>query len=458
MLFNSFQFIFIFLPLVLMISKLLSGINLLRWITLSSFIFYSFVGHAWFILPMLFTICLDYKIAHFIANSKSQSKRKYLLLLSLLTNLGLLFYFKYSILFSSSALNIILPAGISFYTFQTISYIVDVYQEIAEPEYNFWRFASFVSFFPHLVAGPLTRHNQLIPNLNHISKNGISANWPEGIYLFTIGLSKKILIADRLAEYINPILIPSFSESMNITHAWMAFFGFAFQLYFDFSGYSDMAIGLGRLFNIELPQNFNSPYQSKNPQEFWTKWHITLGLWLKDYLFNPLAYFFMSRNISQNVSLFSALMITMTLGGLWHGANWTFAVFGIYHGLLLILFQITKPLWIKLNSFLQQFITFMLIGFGWILFRSENFIQCKIWMSSMFKISTFNLNSLLNQNNLAFWMLSFVSALIIWTMPNASNYKNISNLPFKSRFALGIVAAFALLFINSSSSFLYFQF
>jgi alginate O-acetyltransferase complex protein AlgI len=293
---------------------------------------------------------------------------------SLAGNLGMLAYFKYSGLLvrtTESALialgleesarasrwfEVILPAGISFYTFQTLSYIIDVWRGQAPAERNFVRFAGFVSFFPHLVAGPLTRHHQLIPQLARIAATGISARWREGLLLFAVGLCKKVLIADRLGNLIDPLLAPPLA--LDAPRAWLALLGYAFQIYFDFSGYSDMAIGLGRLFGIELPQNFNSPFKATSPSDFWRRWHMTLSAWLRDYLYITLG----GNRCSPARRRFN-LMITMVLGGLWHGANWTFAAWGTWHGGLLVLHH-ALPAWERMSVFWQRNVTFLLVTLG----------------------------------------------------------------------------------------------
>lgn len=304
MLFNSLSFLLLFLPIVLWGARRLDGQSLLRWITLSSYAFYALAGQPWFLIPMLVTTILDYFLAQWIETATFVPFRRGLLLISLCGNLGLLMYFKYSGLFLHTAqkiwalgansgtfpwfryLDVILPAGISFYTFQTLSYILDVYHGTAKAEHNFWEFAAFVSFFPHLVAGPLTRHHQLIPQLQKIKREGIVSRWDGGVLLFAIGLCKKTLLADRIGDLIDPLL--SDFTTVGLPAAWLLLLGYALQIYFDFSGYSDMAIGLGRLFGIELPQNFDSPYQALNPSDFWRRWHITLSQWLRDYLYIPL--------------------------------------------------------------------------------------------------------------------------------------------------------------------------
>lgn len=328
MLFNSFSFLLIFFPLVLFVSTKLIGKPLIRWITLASILFYSYAGHKWFVIPMLFTTVLDFQLAKLMEKRPLDKRFKWILLIiSLSGNLGLLFIFKYAGLFADffgifhstengilhstfgNLFTLGLPAGISFYTFQTMSYVIDVYRGDCPAEKGFWKFACFVSFFPHLVAGPLTRHNQLIPQLDIIENRGIRPRWNAGIFLFSIGLSKKVLIADRIGTLIDPLLVDI--GRLDCVSAWMALIGYALQIYFDFSGYSDMAIGLARLFDIELPQNFCSPYKALNPSDFWRRWHMTLSRWLKDYL-----YISLGGNrcgpLRRNVNL----MLTMALGGL----------------------------------------------------------------------------------------------------------------------------------------------
>lgn len=452
MLFNSFAFLFMFLPLVLFVAtrKHVLGQKLLAWITLCSFVFYAFAGHVWFLLPMLFTTVLDFLIAPCIAHASSLRKKNALLYISLVCNLGLLFYFKYSSLFLNTfglqSLALILPAGISFYTFQTLSYIIDVYRGHAEPESNFWKFAGFVSFFPHLVAGPLTRHNQLIPALERIAKEGIRPRWEEGVYLFSIGLSKKVLIADRIANRIDPMILNM--EQGDAITAWLSMLGYSMQIYFDFSGYSDMAIGLARLFNIDLPQNFNNPYQAKNPSDFWTRWHITLSQWLRDYLYISLGG---NRNGAWNTQ--RNLMITMVLGGLWHGANWTFALWGFYHGTWLILYHLLRKRWDETPQVLQTLVTFLVVSVGWIFFRADNTSLAFHWLSLLVSpANAFEQGVLISG---AMVGIALCLTQIRFTASHSTALRSIH--PFK-QLLLAALTVFAILWMNHSSRFLYFQF
>jgi len=346
--------------------------------------------------------------------------------------------------------NVILPAGISFYTFQTLSYIIDVYNEAAPAETNFWEFAAFVSFFPHLIAGPLTRHHQLIPQLKRIREEGPSPRWDEGVLLFAVGLCKKTLLADRIGNFIDPRL-GDFS-TVGLPLAWLLMASYALQIYFDFSGYSDMAIGLGRFFGIELPQNFNSPYQAVNPSDFWHRWHITLSQWLRDYLYIPLG----GSRKGKFRSLVN-LAITMFLGGLWHGAKWIFALWGLYHGILLVLYHIAQPAWDRLHIPLRRAFTFVLVCWGWVLFRSPTLFEARKWYASALGAYGLLLNHLTTDDLQLAGLTLTGLAIVIWA-PVASRYEGFRNLSPAKQCALGAVSVFAILFMNYSSKFLYFQF
>ena len=456
MLFNSFSFIFIFFPVVFIISKQLKGQKLLFWISLSSFIFYAKAGHAWFVIPMAITTLLDFFIGIEIEKTKLQYKKKFLLMISLWGNLGLLFYFKYSafllksvvwVISASSSANtlkalhlfdVVLPAGISFYTFQTLSYIIDVYRGTCHAEKSILNFISFVTFFPHLVAGPLTRHDQLIPQLEKIANEKINPRYEEGIYLFCVGLCKKILIADRIASIIDPII--SNIHSQNLSGSWLAILGFTFQIYFDFSGYSDMAIGLGRLFGIELPQNFNSPYKSISPTDFWKRWHMSLSSWLKDYL-----YISLGGNRCSPLRKNFNLIMTMFLG--------------LYHGCLLVLCHRYEQSFEKLPTLIRRAITFFAVCIGWIFFRADSLHQAMIWLRNclFFNISSVN-NSVIGTHNYFLIFLILCSLIITMFFNNASSFENFKKLNKMHQFALGLMTTLALLLVSSSSKFLYFQF
>ena len=460
MLFNSFEFILIFLPIALLVSLKLKGNALLRWICVVSVVFYSLAGHVWFIIPMAITTIVDFFAAHKIENAKSKQAKKVWLLLSMAGNLGLLAYFKYSGFALSTAesltnhpypwlsriLSVTLPAGISFYTFQTLSYIIDVYRGQCHAEKNFAKFAGFVTFFPHLVAGPLTRHHQLIPALTRIAEEGIKSRWQAGLLFFAVGLCKKVLLGDNLGRLVDAQLTDF--HSLGFLSAWLAIVGYSLQIYFDFSGYSDMAIGLGRLFAVELPMNFNEPYRALNPSDFWNRWHITLSKWLRDYL-----YISMGGNRHGNARRYFNLMATMVLGGLWHGASWTFAAWGLFHGLLLVLYHGTQKYWDDANRYLQMAVNFILVCIGWVFFRSDTFSHASVWLSALAGV---RYTSQLDAESAKLFLFICTGLFCIHGM-RVFRDENAKYSP-EIKFALGILTAMSFLLMNSSSKFLYFQF
>lgn len=466
MLFNSFEFLLLFLPAVLGVALLLRGNGLLFWIALASCVFYAFAGHAWFLIPMAISTTLDFWVGKRIGASSDPHARRLYLLLSLTANLGLLAYFKYSGLIArtmDSALHllspgagnaawvdlfrVILPAGISFYTFQTISYVIDIYRNASRPEPNFLKYLSFVAFFPHLVAGPLTRHHQMIPQLTRIAENGISPRWRAGLMLFAVGLAKKVLVADRVGNAIDPIVASI--QSHGLIASWLAVLGYSVQIYFDFSGYSDMAIGLGRLFAIELPQNFNSPYQATSPSDFWSRWHMTLSRWLRDYLYIPLG-----GNRKGELRTKVNLMLTMVLGGLWHGANWTFAIWGLYQGVLLAAYHASSASWDLWPAWTRRVATYLLVTLGWVFFRAPTIGVAGQWFAGLAGLRGWGEVRAFSP---------FATLLIVGAVVGAGTLRNVHQRDIETfsvaRAGLvGLAAGAALVMMNYSSKFLYFQF
>jgi alginate O-acetyltransferase complex protein AlgI len=466
MLFTSLDFLVLFLPATLAVALRLRGQPLLRWIALASVVFYAFAGHWWFIVPMLATTVVDYWVARFIEQERRPRVRPWLLAVSLAGNLGLLAWFKYSGLLARTAaqaatlagvpaaapwlrgVEVVLPAGISFYTFQTLAYIIDVWRGQAPAERNFVRFAGFVAFFPHLVAGPITRHYQLIPQLARIAAAGIAPRWREGLMLFAVGLCKKVLIADRLGNLVDPLLGPT--VELDAVRAWLALLGYALQIYFDFSGYTDMAIGLGRLFGIELPQNFNSPYKAVSPADFWRRWHMTLSFWLRDYL-----YISLGGNRCSRARQRLNVMLTMVLGGLWHGASWTFAAWGAWHGLLLVAHR-ALPGWDRaLRPFWQRNVTFVFITLGWVFFRAESFGQAAGWFASLAGAHPVPIPWQPETAMLA--GLVVLGLVIVRLCPNSLELP-LGHLGPLRQIGLGVATAVSILLMTYSSKFLYFQF
>jgi D-alanyl-lipoteichoic acid acyltransferase DltB (MBOAT superfamily) len=274
-------------------------------------------------------------------------------------------------------MNLALPLAISFYTFQQIAYLVDSYRNETK-SYNFLNYAVFVTFFPQLIAGPIVHHAEMMPQFANL-KNKIKNyyNIALGLFIFSIGLFKKVIIADTFAVYATQGF--DVAEKLNMLEAWITSLSYTFQLYFDFSGYTDMAIGVALLFNIKLPMNFFSPYKAKNIQDFWKRWHITLSRFLKDYIYIPLG-----GNRKTSIRTYTNLFTTFVLGGIWHGAGWTFVFWGILHGLALVVHRLWKKLGFKMNVVLAWFITFNFINIAWVFFRAVNFESAIKVLKGMF--------------------------------------------------------------------------
>ena len=417
MLFNSLHF-FVFFVVVYALYLLFSHQWQNRLLIVASCLFYS----AWdwrFLLLMFVSITTDYFCSKYIAQSVDSQKRKQLLFLSIVVNLSILGFFKYFNFFVSNlqalvdyihpslhlpALKIILPLGISFYTFEAISYTVDVYRGVMKPARKYWDYVLFVIYFPHLVAGPIMRAKDFLPQI--ISPRALKLDqFYEGCYLIFWGLFEKIFVADNLAKFVDPVFSspPPYVGSQILAAAY----AFAFQIFCDFDGYSNIARGLGKCMGFEITVNFNLPYFAVNPTDFWRRWHISLSSWLRDYLYIPLGgsrgpVFMIYRN----------LFLTMLLGGLWHGASWTFVIWGAYHGILLIVHRMMSgPLFkIKLFSLprvFKIFIFFQLTCLGWLIFRAESAAQLNEMLSAIFT-SPFQGMAMPSVTNLLFFIFPVV--------------------------------------------------
>ena len=390
MLFNSFAFLFGYLPIVLASYFLLDRwassaswrLAPAVWLALASLFFYAWWDVRY--LPLLLaSICVNYGAGRLIG-ARAGAARKRVLVAALALNLGLLAYYKYANFFIDSVnavavaagagagslpwsgLDIILPIGISFFTFTQIAFLVDCYRGEVR-EYRFIHYVLFVSYFPHLIAGPVLHHRDMMPQFaDPANAHPRAANFAIGLSIFTIGLAKKVLIADNLS----PLAMPVFAAGATPTliEAWIGVLAYTFQLYFDFSGYSDMAIGLSRLFGVKLPLNFNSPYKAANIADFWRRWHMTLSRFLRDYLYIPLGG---SRH--GEAMRYRNLMLTMLLGGLWHGAGWTFVIWGGLHGLYLVLQQAWQRLFGAARAhWWPTLLTFLAVMLAWIFFRAPD--------------------------------------------------------------------------------------
>ena len=396
MLFNSYIFIFIFLPSVYLILRLSSRFNSnvsLVILIMSSLIFYSY-WNIYNIFIILSSLLLNYIIGTSIIKSSFNYIRKIVYALGILFNLGIIFYYKYFDFFINDVLSfhiggfdtasIILPLAISFFTFQQITFLSDCYRKQINsiPILNY---LLYITFFPQLIAGPIVRFKDMssqysCKTFNTFNHRSISC----GIFIFAVGLFKKVVIADNLS-----LLVNSGYQSYNLLtfiESWTISIMYSLQLYYDFSGYCDMAIGLALLFNVKLPINFNSPYQAKNIQDFWRRWHITLGSFLKDFVYIPLGgsrgtFFHTSRN----------LLLCFLICGIWHGAGFTFIAWGIMHGIGLVVHRLWSLTGFNIPKAVSVIITFLFVNLSWVLFRSENLNQAFIILKSMFDITEITL-------------------------------------------------------------------
>ncbi len=461
MLFNSFEFIFLFLPIVAVIYFTLNRYRMTvasRCFLLSaSLFFYSWWNIAY--LPLLLmSMAFNYSLGTALCNAAVRINKKALLIFGISANLAALGYYKYTdflitnvntVLHTEVApLNLALPLAISFFTFQQIAYLVDSYKRETH-EYNFMNYAVFVSFFPQLIAGPIVHHKEMMPQFS--MPRNLALNYNHiliGLFLFALGLTKKIVIADSFAIWANYGF--NEAESLSTIDAWITSLSYSFQLYFDFSGYCDMAMGAALIFNIKLPFNFNSPYKALNIQQFWRQWHITLSRFLRDYIYVPLGG---NRNGRNSTSI--NIIITFALGGLWHGAGWGFLIWGLMHGLALSILHYWSLLNIRMHKALAWFITFNFVNIGWIFFRAEDVDRAMKILKSMFAPLP-NLYSL----NLVALSAIAIAFVIVLALPNTNKIRDKKSI---SWFEILLVSSLFFLAITTfivrrSSEFLYFQF
>ncbi len=392
MLFNSFQFAYFFAALLPTYWLLRNHYRWQNLLLLSAGYFFYACWNPKFLTLLVISTVMDYLCGIAVDRIEAPSKRKAFVALSMALNLGMLGYFKYFNFFAGSLhdallraglnvplaqLNVVLPIGISFYTFQSMSYVIDVYRKDIKPTRDFIEFATFVSFFPHLVAGPIMRPTTLLPQVSN-PRQFDAQRFYQGAYLIFWGLTKKVVVADNLATIVNDLF--SRSDTIDGGLALLAIYAFAFQIYCDFSGYTDAARGIAKCLGFELALNFNLPYFATNPRDFWARWHISLSTWLRDYLYIPLG-----GNRGGQGRLYRNLMMTMIIGGLWHGAAWTFVLWGLYQGILLVGHRLLEPTLNRINpvdavdracwKFVRIVVTFHLVCFGWLIFRASSVTQ-----------------------------------------------------------------------------------
>lgn len=484
MLFNSYEFIFLFLPLSFFIyfflleKRLIVGAK--GFLVFASLFFYSWWNIAY--LPIILSSMLfNYIIGNSLNENFQQMRvhKKSLLAFGVIANLALLGYFKYSdfflenfnLLFNGSVplLHLALPLAISFFTFQQIAYLVDSFRA-ETAEYDFLNYSLFVTFFPQLIAGPIVHHAEMMPQF--ASKWNLVKSYKNiatGLFIFSIGLFKKVVIADIFAQWATVGFDQA--EALNLIEAWATSLSYTFQLYFDFSGYTDMAIGAALLFNIKLPINFNSPYKALDIQDFWRRWHITLSRFLRDYIYIPLG-----GNRKGPLRTYTNLLATFILGGIWHGAGWTFVFWGFLHGMALVIHRFWKQLGFTLPKVLAWFITFNFVNITWVFFRAKEWDDAiKVLNGMVFGDLILPRKYLTTLNFLEDWGIEFGqflfhlgghSTTLVWViigfilvaMKNSLELKNSFKSSYITSFIMVIVAFTAILNLSKASEFLYFNF
>ena len=383
---------------------------------------------------------------------------KQLLWFGIFFNIALLAYFKYTDFFLSNfngifgsnipLVHIILPLGISFFTFTQIAFLVDAYKREVK-EYDLLHYMLFVTYFPHLLAGPILHHKEMMPQFANKWNFAIRwKNFASGLFLFSIGLFKKVIIADFFADYANYFYADTIN--LDMLQAWAASLTYTLQLYFDFSGYTDMAIGVSLLFNIKLPINFNSPYKAVTIQDFWRRWHMTLSRFLRDYIYIPLG-----GNRHGGVRTSINLMATFIIGGIWHGAGWTYVFWGFLHGIALVINHIWKSLGLKLPILAAWFLTFNFVNIAWVFFRAPTWDDAVNVLTTMFDVSGFDLDDIYDSS--VYWQV-MIGIMMVLFLKNSSEWAKIQKATLRYQLFTALLLIIGILYLSKVSEFIYFQF
>lgn len=500
MLFNSLPFLLLFLPVVWAVHRWVgeshNGRWAMSWLVLASCLFYAYWNPIYLIL-LISSIVANYTIGRRLATTPGHQKP--LLIVGIVGNLGLLGYYKYTgfLLENLTALtgaswnteHILLPLAISFFSFQQIAYLVDSWRGQTE-QTDLLRYALFVSFFPQLIAGPIVHHREILPQLKNTGRRNVPADVSTGLLFLVIGLFKKVVVADGIASFATPVFAAADAGSdPTFFEAWGGTLAYTFQIYYDFSGYSDMAVGLGRMFGIRLPINFRSPYKAVDIVDFWRRWHISLSRFLRDYLYIPLG-----GNRRGSVRRYTNLMITMLLGGLWHGAGWTFVIWGGIHGVALAVTHIWRQQRGDrddagvLRTHISRAITFTVVVVAWTFFRAETLSGATSLLAAMSGSNGIDLPTGLQTaipefGILAYshnwlgefgpvWGLAWLALLlvVVWFGPDTEDlHAAFSEAMTRARatawpspaqwgYATAVLALLSLTYLDRASEFLYFQF
>lgn len=473
MVFSSVLFIFIFLPFFLLVYHLVSQKHKNLVLLIGSILFNAW-GTPKYILLIFASLIVNFYVIQQMYKHKNHAKK--LMILSIIINLGILAYFKYFNFFIDNVnlilsvvdvhplswVRLALPVGISFFTFHSISYTVDVYRDVHKPLDKLSDYAIYLLMFPHLIAGPIIRFSTIADDIVDRKHKETAENKLLGFYRFSIGVGKKVLIANVIGETVDGIYALPIND-LSSQLAWVAIIGYSFQIYFDFSGYSDMAIGLARMMGFTFPENFNMPYVSKSITEFWRRWHMTLGDWMRDYLYIPLG----GNRVKSQGRLYINLAIVFLLSGLWHGSSWNFIFWGAWHGLFLILDRVfLLNFYKKVGAIPSLLITYFTVLIGWLFFRVEGFMNAINYLKIMFSYKTSDVKFPINVD---FWFMLTLAILIclIGSFTFGEKLKDIiypTNLKPKTQF-IYFSATFILLLVGVSfitatgfNPFIYFRF
>jgi alginate O-acetyltransferase complex protein AlgI len=475
MAFSSIFFLLYFLPAFLLIYYFAPE-KLKNVVILFGSIFFYAWGAPLFIFAILATTTADFYLVKIMHQKDDEKQRKLFLILSLCLNLGMLFYFKYCNFFVENAnavlksigvnqlnwVSVILPIGISFYTFESLTYAIDVYRKVHKPLDGFWNYQMYILLFPKLIAGPIVRYHEISDQITDRSANYNIDTILSGFYRFCIGLGKKVFIANLMAAKADAIFDSDVS-SLTAGTAWLGALAYTFQIYFDFSGYSDMAIGLGKMMGFKFPENFNNPYTSGSITEFWRRWHMTLGSWMRNYLYIPLG----GSKVTNQKRLYFNLWFVFLASGFWHGAAWTFIIWGIYHGIWLVLERaFLLKFYSRIGKIPALLICFLLVLIGWVFFRANSFNFAIHMLKKMFDFNFTIDGSLLDNQFLFTLFLAFVFSFFtigkfgvkIQEKIYGSNFSLLGNVSMTIAALILFFLSIAAISSSNFNPFIYFRF
>lgn len=469
MVFSSSIFLVYFLPVLVLLYAVTPQRFRNYLLLLASILFYAW-GAPRFIFVILGTTLLDFFLVREIHASHDLRRRKLFLVISVCVNLGLLAWFKYFNFFAENisalfgikdpALEIALPLGISFYTFETITYVVDVYRGIHPPQKNFLNYLLYILFFPKMIVGPIIRYHEIAGQIEDRTATENAETRIAGFIRFCIGLGKKVLIANLIGKYVNGVFSPAF-QGLSAANAWLGAIAFILHLYYDFSGYSDMAVGLGRMFGFRLPENFNNPLTAQSLTEFWQRWHITLSAWMKNYLYLPLG-----GNRVPFPRLLLNLWIVFLLSGFWHGASWNYLLWGAAHGFIILLERLfLLKFYKRIGRIIPMLLTVLFVSLAGVIFKTENLSHAGKYFSAMFGIAKGDYVSPAADFWLPFWLAILFAFFVL--LPSGEKIQRAffeGATRFSLRISFSLLAVFlfvlSLAFVTASgfNPFLYFRF